>query len=258
MGAPSGISKLSHYVTLLHYLCVDDEADVVLIVASVILMKNENMNKDKVMTPIHTTMHDASQCGYTHHQHDHSIASHSHENCVHDTHTHSITKRIADAEQECQRRGVRWTALRSDVLTLILQAAQPVGAYDLLAKMAHQGRPPAPPTVYRSLDFLLEQGFIHRLTSINAFVPCCHPRYGHQAAFLICTRCHRVDEAESHDLQHVLESLAKKGGFLPQQTTIEVAGLCVTCQQFDIEEKILTTTRTEPNVKKPRKAKVQP
>ncbi|HEY4713930.1 MAG TPA: hypothetical protein VIH30_06790, partial [Aquirhabdus sp.] len=90
-----------------------------------------------------TTTSDATHCGYTHHQHDHSIANHSHENCVHDTHTHSIAKRIADAELECQRRGVRWTALRSDVLTLILQAAQPVGAYDLLAKMAHQGRPPA-------------------------------------------------------------------------------------------------------------------
>ena len=217
-------------------------------------MKNENMNKDISLT----TTSDATHCGYTHHQHDHSIANHSHENCVHDTHTHSIAKRIADAELECQRRGVRWTALRSDVLTLILQAAQPVGAYDLLAKMAHQGRPPAPPTVYRSLDFLLEQGFIHRLTSINAFVPCCHPRYGHQAAFLICTRCHRVDEAESHDLQHVLESLAKQGGFLPQQTTIEVAGLCVSCQQTTVEEKTLAKPQTEPAIKKTRKAKVQP
>lgn len=218
------------------------------------------MNQDSS----NTSTHNAATCEYTHHQHDHSIANHSHENCVHDTHTHSIAKRIAGAELECQRRGVRWTALRSDVLTLILQAAKPVGAYDLLAKMAHQGRSPAPPTVYRSLDFLLEQGFIHRLTSINAFVPCCHPRSGHQAAFLICTRCHRVDEAESHDLQHVLESLAKQGGFLPQHTTIEVAGLCASCQKADVEEKTMSkmqtdvSTQQEANIKKPRKTKVQP
>lgn len=217
-------------------------------------MKNDNMNKDTS----NTTIHDVVPCGYTHHQHDHSITNHSHQNCVHDTHTHSIAKRISEAELECQRRGVRWTALRRDVLTLILQAAQPVGAYDLLAKMAHQGRPPAPPTVYRSLDFLLEQGFIHRLTSINAFVPCCHPRDGHQAAFLICTRCHRVDEAESHDLQQVLESLAKQGGFLPQQTTIEVAGLCVSCQQTAADESTLSKPPAEPDLKKTRKTKVQP
>jgi Fur family transcriptional regulator, zinc uptake regulator len=184
----------------------------------------------------------AASCGYTHHQHDHSIDSHSHDNCVHDTHTHSIAKRIIDAEVECRRRGVRWTALRSDVLTLILQAAKPVGAYDLLAKMAHQGRPPAPPTVYRSLDFLLEQGFIHRIMSINAFVPCCHPRHGHQAVFLICTRCHRVDEAESHDLKHALQVLARQGDFLPQQTTIEVAGLCLPCQQASVPEDLNDTS----------------
>lgn len=222
------------------------------------------MNKDISFTPIQTANHDAASCGYTHHNHDHNISNHSHDNSVHDTHTHSIARRIADAEQECQRRGVRWTALRSDVLTLILQAAKPVGAYDLLAKMAHQGRPPAPPTVYRSLDFLLEQGFIHRLTSINAFVPCCHPRHGHQAAFLICQRCHRVDEAESLDLQNSLSMLAKQGGFSPTQSTIEVAGLCVSCQQESIIDQntaspneTITSTPKKSIVKKAKKPQVK-
>ena len=205
------------------------------------------MNKDISFTPLQTATHDAASCGYTHHSHDHSITQHSHDNSVHDTHTHSIARRIADAEQECQRRGVRWTALRSDVLTLILQAPKPVGAYDLLAKMAHQGRPPAPPTVYRSLDFLLEQGFIHRLTSINAFVPCCHPRNGHQAAFLICQRCHRVDEAESLNLQNSLQMIAQQGGFLVKQTTIEIAGLCISCQHESSSEQHTTSQRVKPS-----------
>ncbi len=170
--------------------------------------------------------------GYGHHQHDHSIKHHSHDHSLHDTHTHSIATRLTDAEAECARRGVRWTPLRSDVLKLILLAGKPIGAYDLLAQMATNGRPPAPPTVYRSLDFLLEQGFIHRLTSINAFVPCCHPRSGHEAIFLICQNCHRVDEAESSTLQNTLMHLAQQGGFLLQHTTIEVAGLCVECQRL--------------------------
>ncbi len=70
-----------------------------------------------------------------------------------------------------------------------------MGAYDLLAKIkSNADRPAAPPTVYRTLDFLLEKGLIHRLTSINAYIPCCHPREGHQAAFLICTDCKSVTE----------------------------------------------------------------
>ncbi len=225
----------------------------------------QEYEKDTSLTLIQSADHDAASCEYTHHQHDHSIVSHSHEHCVHDTHTHAITQRIRDAEMECHRRGVRWTVLRSDVLTLILQAAKPVGAYDLLAKMAHQGRPPAPPTVYRSLDFLLEQGFIHRILSINAFVPCCHPRHGHQAVFLICTGCHRVDEAESNDLQHSLTGLAKQGHFVPQQTTIEVSGLCLSCQQASAAKNLqdtssLSVQRHAPKnftVKKAQKPQVQ-
>ena len=193
-------------------------------------------------TFIESTAHDVVSCGYAYHNHDHTIKNHNHNNSLHDTHTHSISARIADAEQECQIRGVRWTPLRSEVLKLILEVGKPIGAYDLLAKMAHQGRPPAPPTVYRTLDFLLEQGFIHRLTSINSFVPCCHPRQGHEAAFLICQNCHRVDEAESSDLQSILQTLANQGGFVPKQATIEIAGLCIACQTEQIHESLETST----------------
>jgi len=172
----------------------------------------------------------ATSCSYRHHHHDHNIHEHSHENSLHDTHTHSVDAWLAEAENQCTLRGTRWTPLRSEVLRLILEAGRPIGAYDLLARMAHHGRAPAPPTVYRTLDFLLEQGFIHRLTSINAFVSCCHPRSNHDAAFLICQRCHRVDEAESSNLKHLLHDLATQGHFTPTQTIIEIAGLCEECR----------------------------
>ncbi len=189
----------------------------------------------------------ATVCAYRHHHHDHSIHAHSHENSLHDTHTHSVEAWLAEAENQCAQRGARWTALRGEVLRLILEAGKPIGAYDLLARMAHHGRAPAPPTVYRSLDFLLEQGFIHRLTSINAFVSCCHPRSNHDAAFLICQRCHRVDEAESNDLKHLLHSLAAQGNFTPTQTIIEIAGICEDCRNQDPDAPAPTTAPTVAN-----------
>lgn len=192
----------------------------------------------QIQAHTHQTDSATDTCGYGHHQHDHSIKNHSHDNSLHDTHTHSISTRLADAEAECLRRGTRWTPLRREVLQLILQAGKPIGAYDLLALMSGNGRAPAPPTVYRSVDFLLEQGFIHRLTSINAFVPCCHPRGGHEAAFLICQNCHRVDEAESSDLKTVLLHLAQQGGFQPLHSSIEIAGLCLECQQAKSADQI--------------------
>jgi Fur family zinc uptake transcriptional regulator len=91
-------------------------------------------------------------------------------------------------------------------------------------------RPAAPPTVYRTLDFLLEKGLIHRLTSINAYIPCCHPREGHQAAFLICTDCKSVTEASAQGLLQQLDALSAADGFTAQHSIIEISGICQQCR----------------------------
>lgn len=158
--------------------------------------------------------------------------SHEHHNALHGVHDHSnVERRLAEAESICAATGARLTPLRKEVLELILKASGPMGAYDLLAQMKNTSdRPAAPPTVYRTLDFLLEKGFIHRLTSINAYIPCCHPREGHQAAFLICTACKAVKEASAQDLLNQLDALAASDGFSSHHSIIEISGTCQQCQ----------------------------
>ncbi len=74
--------------------------------------------------------------------------------------THNVANRLAEAENLCSATGARLTPLRKEVLELILNASGPMGAYDLLARIKSQtDRPAAPPTVYRTLDFLLEKRF---------------------------------------------------------------------------------------------------
>ena len=107
-----------------------------------------------------------------------------------------------------------------------------MGAYDLLAKIkSDSDRPAAPPTVYRTLDFLLEKGLIHRLTSINAYIPCCHPREGHQAAFLICTECKTVKEASAQGLLQQLDELSASDHFTAHHSIIEISGICQQCSK---------------------------
>lgn len=162
--------------------------------------------------------------------------SHPHDDALHGVHqtAHSqqaVAQRLLEAEQACVSSGSRLTPLRREVLELILLASAPIGAYDLLAKMKRDNeRPAAPPTVYRTLEFLLEQGFIHRLASINAYIPCCHPRAGHQAAFLICQNCYQVQETSASPLMDSLAQVAASGGFTAQHSMIEIAGLCQNCQ----------------------------
>ncbi len=161
-----------------------------------------------------------------------SACTHGHIDALHGVHDHHETaQRLLEAEKLCSDSGARLTPLRKQVLELILNAQGPIGAYDLLAQLkGADSRPAAPPTIYRTLDFLLDKGLIHRLSSINAFIPCCHPRAGHQAAFLICNRCHKVTEASAQGLLQQLAALATADHFKVQHSIIEITGNCQQCQ----------------------------
>ena len=89
-----------------------------------------------------------------------SVCSHAQHDTLHGVHDHpNVEARLLEAENQCISTGARLTPLRKEVLELILNASGPVGAYDLLAKLkGNSERPAAPPTVYRTLDFLLEKG----------------------------------------------------------------------------------------------------
>lgn len=135
------------------------------------------------------------------------------------------------AEQLCRDRGVRFTPQRRAVLSILTEAGQPIGAYDLLDRMrlAHPGA--KPPTVYRALDFLLEHGLIHKLTSIQAFVSCTHPTDDHQCQFLICNTCNGIEELDSEPVRQSLEQASNTAGFKATRSVVELHGICRQCRK---------------------------
>lgn len=144
-------------------------------------------------------------------------------------HARCVTAALDRAEQLCQARGAKLTGLRRQVLALVLEVRHPVGAYDLIERMSAGQRRVAPPTVYRALDFLREQGLVHRIDSLNAFIGCASPGRGHEAQFLICRGCRNVAEISDPDLAEVLERAASRAGFRLEQRTVELSGLCRAC-----------------------------
>ncbi|HMB56180.1 MAG TPA: transcriptional repressor [Arenimonas sp.] len=158
------------------------------------------------------------------HDHSHACTDPGH-------HVHDARGFVSAVEQACETRGLRLTPLRAQVLGLVAAAGKPIKAYDLLdlMKSASAGSV-APPTVYRALDFLLEQGFIHRLASINAFVSCHHPQVAHSVPFLICDNCQNAIELEDERITNLLDTQARKLGFMPRAQTLEVHGLCANCK----------------------------
>ena len=149
-------------------------------------------------------------------------------------HVHDADGFVAAVELACRERGLRLTPIRARVLGLIADGGKPLKAYDLLDRV-REGEGPgaaAPPTVYRALDFLLANGFIHKLQSVNAFVACHHPSTAqHSVPFLICDRCHNAVELEDREVVAALEARARALGFSPQTQTLEVHGLCAACSK---------------------------
>lgn len=160
-------------------------------------------------------------------------------NC-HVHHPNDIEARIASAVALCQSSDVRFTPLRQEVYRLILSADKPMGAYDLISALQNsrftqssESRKKtniAPPTIYRSLDFLLSQGLIHQLNSLNAYIPCCHPRDSHTSAFLICNECKTVQEYSNVPIDNIITLSEKDTEFTVQKSIIELQGLCHECK----------------------------
>jgi Fur family zinc uptake transcriptional regulator len=92
------------------------------------------------------------------------------------------------------------------------------------------GKRPAPVAIYRALDFLQENGLVHRLATRNAYLACGH-RHDRSArvAFLICEACSKVSEVTSPQVDAQLGALAAQSGFAAHGQVIEITGRCRDC-----------------------------
>src|SRR6187549_2302651 len=91
---------------------------------------------------------------------------HDHGRCTADALKH--------AEALCAQRSQRLTPTRRQVLEVLLSSHKPLGAYEIIDRAAKRGTRHAPITVYRALEFLIENGLAHRIESRNAYIACGH------------------------------------------------------------------------------------
>ena len=139
-------------------------------------------------------------------------------------------KRASEAAARlCDERGVKLTPLRRQVLDLVIDAGHPVGAYELLDRLRESQGRAAPPTVYRALDFLIEQGFVHRVESLNAYIGCADPDHTHAWQFLICETCGQAVELEDRRIRNAIVKGAAEHGFHVGGQTVEITGTCAGC-----------------------------
>jgi Fur family zinc uptake transcriptional regulator len=148
---------------------------------------------------------------------------HDHDSCA--------SAAITHAERLCAARAQRLTPMRRHVLEALLASHRPLGAYEIMERLGHRARP-APITVYRALDFLRDNGLVHRIESRNAFVACVHPHSDSDSVvFLICENCGAVGEAPGGAVAETLKGSCRAAGFTPKSPVIEIAGICSHCRE---------------------------
>lgn len=148
---------------------------------------------------------------------------HDHDLCASDA--------LTQAEAICAARGTRLTPIRRRVLEALLASHQPLGAYDVIDRLARHGDRLSPITIYRALDFLRDNGLAHRIESRNAFIACAHEHgAGDPVVFLICEKCGTVGEAAAAAVADTIKNASRAAGFTPKTPVIEITGICSHCK----------------------------
>ena len=141
-----------------------------------------------------------------------------------------VTQQLDTAQALCESRGKRLTPIRRKVLEILLVQQRSVKAYELLELIRNVQSGAAPPTVYRALDFLVEEGLVHRLDAINAWTAC-HDAGGEPHDLLVvCTGCGAVAELSDPDLTRRLADKVSRAGFRLSEHETELRGLCTGCR----------------------------
>lgn len=148
--------------------------------------------------------------------------------------------------KQAEAAGVQVTALREQVLDLVLQHPEGViKAYHVLSQMQMQsGGQVAPPTAYRALDFWAEQGVLHKVAAVNGYVLCSHAQHDcgsrccgqhhgdgrHTAFILVCTECGAADEQALNQEWAALQQGVAENGFVLTEKHVVLTGICKKCQ----------------------------
>jgi len=154
------------------------------------------------------------------------MPNHNHQRC--------INQALQLAADICHKRDLRFTSIRRKTLELVWSSHCAIKAYDILNLLSETGQKTQPPTVYRALDFLVKQGFVHKVESQNAFIGCPHPERRHNCQLLICEKCGTIEELCNEDITSRLTEAAEKHHFQIKNITLELKGICKRCGKHSI------------------------
>jgi Fur family ferric uptake transcriptional regulator len=126
--------------------------------------------------------------------------------------------------------GGKRSTKRDRILNIFLHQKGHLSADELCDLVRREDAGIGRATVYRTLQWMVNAGIARKVDfgeGRSRFEPAYrHPRHFH----LVCSVCHRSSEFLSSDVEALLEEIADARNFAPEQTIIQVYGVCEECR----------------------------
>jgi Fur family zinc uptake transcriptional regulator len=142
----------------------------------------------------------------------------------------SIAGKLSAAAARCRARGAQLTALRREVLELLLRRGGCAKAYDLQEDLRQRRGRIAPTTVYRALEFLMEHQLAHRVDALAAFAACDLSEPHPQVLLVVCSACGEVSEWHDEEAREALGARLRRAYAGFRESTVEIKGRCAACR----------------------------
>lgn len=145
-----------------------------------------------------------------------------------------MSSRLPAMVQTLRDRGIRLTAERRSILAGVLTCGGHFDADRLLGHFRHQGVQVSRATVYRTLNTLVEVGLLRKIDmgDRQSLYEPIEGREHHE--HMICVRCGEILEFVEPEIERLQQEVCHRIGFEPLDHTLQIYGVCQTCNCKDI------------------------
>ena len=131
----------------------------------------------------------------------------------------------------CLRRKKSLTPSRTLVIKTLSRHKKPISAYELRDEINNNGDININISqIYRVLEFWIDLGLIHKISSINKFLLCITPEEKHTHMLNFCTVCEKVFETCNEQMGlNLKKSTAKLDLAFNNTRSVEIPVICPQC-----------------------------
>lgn len=150
----------------------------------------------------------------------------------------SLESFLLNAEQNCKANEQRLTQKRKLILSALLISEKALSAYEIIdyCKQTFSVKLPAM-SVYRILEFLVEQGLVQKLEIANRFIACEQNQFSEDCLiqqYQYCIKCKQVKPIKiDKTLIEQLKMQLSNAGLNLTDPQLELSCICENCKQAE-------------------------